>query len=217
MKKALIFLISLLMLVSHSQAQSRILPMKPAELIAYLPPAPPEWITIKSQAADNLSGGWVTTSAVRSFKQPPQRPDPAAPSATPSEPVVLRVHLLDSGNKDDWTTMFVPKPSSPEATSSRVRYLKIQNFAAREFKLDDKTIILNILVKNRYLFEIRAANLEDEKVLRKYAESIDLKKLAAAPDSGVSHITNPVILSRVDELNPKKNRSYPLFWSTGVK
>ncbi|HEY5895333.1 MAG TPA: hypothetical protein VIT91_19095 [Chthoniobacterales bacterium] len=135
------------------------------------------------------------------------------PGATtpPAEPVKMKIFLTDTGYKTDFTS--VVTPSRKGAPRANAAFIKINEFPARMLQVDSTTVVLNILVKSRYLFEIRATNLKADQ-LKKYAESFDFRKLRTAKDSGEITLSNPVILSRVDELNPKNNRSYPLFYNT---
>lgn len=187
-----------------------ITPLKPSQLITYLPATPDQWTMKVSIGGNNFTGGWVTAFAERDFTQNPPPPTPGTPPA-PFVPATMRINLSDTGYKTDFTAV-VTAPAS--GAPSNFTYFKIGSFPARMIKGNDqdKSILLNFLVKNRFLFEVRTTNLRDD-LLKKYLESLDYTSLMSTPDSGDTTISDPVVLSRVDELHPENTRSYPLYWS----
>lgn len=191
-------------------APKPVLPLQPSAFIICLPPPPTGWAMNTSISANNFSGGWITAFAEREFKLPPPRPTPGAPSA-PAEPAVLNIHVTDSGYKSDYKSM-VQAPKNGGA-SAAVHYLSINQFPARMLKTDNTTTIVDLVIKDRFLVEIRVKNLPDDQLTKTIA-SLDFSKLQSVPESGNDIISNPVILSRVDELNSQNNRSYPLYWQS---
>ncbi|HEY5745324.1 MAG TPA: hypothetical protein VIU12_04525 [Chryseolinea sp.] len=189
-----------------------VLPVNPAELITYLPQAPAGWSVGASLAVSNFTANWITSLAQREFKQNVPPPTPGATGPLP-EPATITIYLTDTGYKSDYTSMVTRPQSGPPPASAS--YFKINNFPARSLQIGAATIILNVLIKGRYLVEIRSTNLKEDQ-LKKYVESLDFRKLRSRTDAGETSLPNPVILSRVDELNPQNNRSYPVYYATAT-
>jgi hypothetical protein len=179
-----------------------------------------------SMGASNFSNGWVTSFAERDFTQTPPPPAPGEPTK-PFVPATLRINISDDGYRFEISSAFVaPKDGT---TSANVSYFEVNGFPARmtktvtnaasntESATDGSTaatlsILLDLLIKNRFLLEIRSTNLTEDQ-LKKYTQSLSFAGLLSAPDTGATTIDNPVILSRVDELQPSNTRSYPLYWT----
>jgi len=221
--------LQLAMALSHP-----ILPLQPSDLLKGMPATPSEWTLNISIAGNNFSGGWMTAFAERDFKQNPPPPI-AGVTPPPFVPATLKVFLTDTGSKTDFSPIFRgPKDGS---SSADVTYFNINSFPARMIKqpgaLTTSTstsgmaasgpsttgtstayppLVLTFLVKNRFLFEIHSTNLTTDQ-LKKYVASLDFSVLVSMPNSGATTITNPVILTRVDELHPQNTRSHQLFWA----
>jgi len=180
------------------------LPLQPAQLLALLPTAPPGWSMTSSTGANNISSGWVTSNADRSFKE-----NPPPPGAPPKPPAIVDLDVTDTGYKSDFLPAF--SPPKGVALPPNVTFLRIGNFPARMETRDDGSILLSLLAKNRFLIEIHATNMASAD-LQKYTAVLDFSKLLTAPDSGDKLLPYPAILSRVDELNPSGNRTYPYYW-----
>ncbi len=185
-----------------------IMPAAPATLLACLPPTIQGWTVTRSNAASSFTQ-WVTTIANREFKQNPPPPDPNNPAPTPFVPGVLTSHVTDSGYSTNYAAGFVAPAG--ESVKNTV-FLKVGDYPARKYKPDDTTIILSVLVKGRFVVEMRARNMQ-EKDLMGFMSRVNYQQLLAIPDTGPHEIPSPVNLTRVDELDPKQNRTYPLYWS----
>lgn len=203
-----VLLIVLLCLATRSgvgvQAPAqRFVPLKPSALLGCLPPAPSGWKMTASLGANNFTGGWITSYAERRFEQE----KPPVTSGTTPPPVTMVIHLTDRGSTDDFKPMFSAH------SGGNISLLKIRQFPARMVQAGTENATLSLLVKDRFLLEIRASNLAPNK-LAKYAESLNLTKLLETPNTGDTNLTNPLILDRVDEMKPHGSSSYPLYWNT---
>ena len=166
MKKRILFPLLTYVICAYAQMATAaadtaapILPLKPAELITYLPPAPKNWIVTRSTAA-NIYTTWIETRAERDFKRPPPPPVAGAPVPVIPAPIVtMNVSILDTGYMTNFKDMFLPPKAG--TLPSNITLLKINDFPARKQVLDDTTTILSILIKDRYVVEIRAKNLSD--------------------------------------------------------
>ena len=186
-----------------------ILPAAPAELLACLPPAPVRWTMTRSNAASSFTQ-WITAIANRELKwdPPPVTPNAAGPT-TPFVPGLLWVHLTDNGYFTNYTTGFVAPSSGPAKSTT---FLKIADHSARKYKPDETTEVLSVLVKGRFVVEIRAKNMLEADLLN-YLAQVNCQKLLAIPDVGPLDVPQPVQLTRIDELNPAQNRRHPLYWA----
>ena len=187
------------------------IPLSPANLVTCVPAAPSDWKMIASSATNTFSGGTMASHAQRELKQDPPPLAPGQPLSPPAEPSTMTIHLTDTGAKGEFTSV-VLAPSS--GSSASTAYLKLKDFPARIITTGEKTFILNLLIQDRFLIEIRTTNVTMED-LKKIVGNMDFSKLASMPDATMKPLSDPVIIYRVDELHPDKNRSYPLYWQPG--
>ena len=128
----------------------------------------------------------------------------------PFVPGMLSVHLTDGGYYTIYDLDFVAPASG--AVAKNTTFLRIGQYPARKYKPDEVTEILTVLVKRRFLLELRGKNML-EKDLVDYLSHVDYQRLLAIPDTGPHVIPQPVTITRIDELDPKQNRSFPMYWA----
>ena len=210
-----LFLCQLLRSGSTARAQDHnvpglpnaILAAKPAELLGCLPATPPGWTLTRSDGT-NTFVSWLTTHVQRDIKQDPPPPMPGVPPPVPGK---MWIRINDDGYSSDYSPGFAPpKTGNPPSNTT---FSKFGEYPARRQKLDDITFSYCILVKRRFMIEVHAENVLDKDV-QSYLLGVDYKRLLAIPDTGPNQVPQPVIVSRVDELNPAKSKTYPVFWST---
>ena len=190
---------------SHIQ----ILPMSPMDLIKYLPPIPAGWTLVCSRGDNNFNNRWVISRVWRDFKLDVVPPAPGASTTSVSEPALMRVRITDSGYYNDYRGEV-----KGGAASGNVTFPIINGIPARQYIQDPKTISITLLAKERFLIEIEVKNLTEFN-LKPLLNSFDFSGLLSVSDKGATALTNPIVLSRVDEMNPEGTRSYPYFWSGG--
>ena len=124
-------------------------------------------------------------------------------------PGLLWVHITDSGYAMNYAAGFLAPTSG---TAKNTTFLKIAGYPARKYKPDEMTEVLSVLVKGRFVVEVRGKNMLEPDLLN-YLAQVDYQRLLAIPDTGPHEVPQPVQLTRVDELNPAQNRTYPLYWA----
>src|SRR4051794_35471096 len=89
-----LFAVAAIQFADAQQATHKpIVPLRPAELMKYLPAKPAEW-TMTESTAKNFFVGWICAQATREFQHPAPAP-PGAAQAPP--PYVTRVRVMDTG------------------------------------------------------------------------------------------------------------------------
>ena len=121
-----------------------------------------------------------------------------------------RFHLTDSGYFVNYAASFVP-PTSGAAKG--INFLKIGGFPARKYKPDEVTETVSVLVKERFVVEVRGKNMLEKDLLH-FLSQVNYPRLTAVPDTGPHEVPQPVSIVRIDELDPKQTRTYPLYWSS---
>lgn len=201
-------------------AQEPILPLTPAEMIKFLPSAPPGWDVMKS-TADNFLNDWVATNAVREYKfLPPPNPT-AVTSAPPPLPQFVRIRITDSGFWPEFRRLFDGFEIGKSGDTEKLlidSHPAIETTSKRrvEGKEEEKLARVLLLVKIRFIVQVETTNT-NQKELEEWLRKIDLAKLASVPSTGINEIPTPVLIVKIDELNPSRTRSYPLFWRRGAE
>jgi hypothetical protein len=72
---------------------------------------------------------------------------------------------------------------------------------------------LSVLIKGRFIVQIRTDNQKPNST-ESWFKLFDSAKVSAVPDAGADRIPQPATIIAIDELDPKKNTSYPLMWSS---
>jgi len=199
-------------------AQEPVLPLPPAEVIKFLPPAPPGWETVRS-TADNFLSDWVATNAVREYKFTPPPKSAADPTAPLPPPQFIRIRITDSGYWPQFRRLFEGFTPGKSGDAERLLIdshpaIKVTSTRKVEGKDDEELARILLLVNNRFIVQLETTNAQP-KDLEDWLKKIDFAKLARVPSEGVTEIPVPVMIVKIDELNPKKTRSYPLFWRRG--
>lgn len=188
-----------------AQAHKPIVPVPPAELLPLLPATPTGW-ELKQSVAKNMFVEWLCSNAMREF----QRPSTLAskPGATPSPPQIARIKILDTGYFPSFNGDFENFQVGNYGTNES---LMINGMRARRIAIGPDHIRLKVSVRGRFVVEIEVQHQPARSELS-WVGVIDFRKLEALPDSGSEKLPKPIIISTVDELNPKKNATSELHW-----
>jgi hypothetical protein len=191
---------------SYAQAPAHkpITPLAPNELLKLLPGAPQQWKLTASNASNSFSD-WLTSRATRTFTFTP----PSAPSAPSAAPQITRTTITDTGYFPQATTQFTAFRPGKE---NDVEKSFINSLPAIKISRG-ATEILNVLIKGRFIVQIRTDNQKPNSS-ESWLKLFDIGRIAALPDSGDEKIPQPVTIITIDELDPKKNTSYPLIWAS---
>ena len=202
------------------------MPLEPRDILPYLPapPAPAgaaKWEITRSSARSNFTD-WLTSSALREYRFVPP-PDPQKPGAAPEPPQTTRIVITDTGYWPSYRTYFqgfTPGKSGDAEKFYLGEFPALQVFSPAP--LEETTPGTSakprlrgrflVLVKNRFLVEIVTTN-QERKALSEWVARVNISKLNSVPDTSTSKVPNPVPIVKIDELNPKNSRSYPLYWS----
>ena len=192
---------------STLSAHAPIIPLKPEELLPLLPAPPAGWKLQVSKANTSFME-WMLTQANREFTYTPP-PSTATAAGSPAPPQITRFRLTDTGYFPGFSGVFadfhVGKYGNEES-------LMIESLPARRIKLSNGDERLVMFVKRRFLVQIEVQNQPVNAVLS-WLKQIDLRRLAAVPDSGSTQLPRPIIVSRIDELEPKNNSSSQLYYA----
>jgi hypothetical protein len=190
---------------AQQTARKPILPVEPDKLIQLLPSAPEGWKITSSTASTNFSD-WLSSQATRTFSAPSS--DSRGGQST--APVAnTRVSLSDSGYYPEFLGQFIGLRPAKEKD---VQTLFVNGFPAVRISRANSEI-LSVLIKGRYIAQIRTENQKPNTTLS-WFKLLDIGKIAAVPDSGPDKIPQPVTLTRIDELDPRNNSAYQLNWTS---
>ena len=198
--------VSLLILgAGGAVAQKRqVLPAPPATLIKTLPRPLTGWKVIRS-TADSHFMLWVQTTAIRMFEEIPKPPKSGAP-ATPTELLAtLKVSITDTGYHSSMTAPFA---NLEVGKTGPVERLRIASYPAIAISLGESGERIQILVEGRFLVEYLFQGMGRED-LKPWIAGANFSQFASVPDGG-KRLKRIVQVTRVDELNPARNRTYAL-------
>ena len=182
--------------------------VEPTLLLGNLPNAQLDW-ELKRSFARNDMGVWLRSYASREF----EIPLPATPMEENSPPALVTVTLTDTGFH---RTLLGPFHQFETGKTEFGEGILIESKPAYRQIDANGNNRLRILVKDRYVYQITYPDsiaTTESRLLSVLA----LKSLDSLPLDGKTEIDYPVVLTRVDELNPARNRKTPLYWVDAVK
>lgn len=192
--------------VPTTPAHAPIVPLKPEELLSLLPTPPAGWKLQVSKANTSFME-WMMTQANREFSY--STPPTTAGVSSPAPPQITRFRLTDTGFFPSFAGVFadfqVGKYGNEES-------LMIESLPARRIKLSNGGERLVVLMKRRFLVQIEVHNQPANAVLS-WLKQVDLRRIAAVPDNGSTQLPRPIVVSRIDELEPKNNSSSQLYYA----
>ncbi len=189
-------------------AHAPIIPLKPEELLPLLPAPPSGWKMAVSQANTSYMG-WIQTQAKREFSYTPPAAAGSPAGATPAPPQVTRVRVTDTGYFPSFSGVF---DDFKVGVYGNEESLMIESLPARRTKLTNGGERLVVFVKRRFLVQIETQNQPANSALA-WLKRVDLRHIAAVPDSGSTQLPRPITVSRIDELEPKNNSSSQLYYA----
>lgn len=173
-------------------------PLAPHRLLKIMPVAPDGW-TLAHSTAEKRLGDWIETYAERVFRK-----IPSTPGALP--PPVTTVSVTDTASFPGTTAMFDDfRPGEEEKYEKRI----VDGNPAFLFPLGEDEHETILLVAGRFLISIlteqQGAEERDDWLSR-----IDFDTFEAVPDSKKIILPEVIQIVVIDELNPKRSRTYPL-------
>lgn len=187
-----------------SAGHKPILPIGPAELLAFMPTPPKGWELKQSKANENFVQ-WLTDEAFREYSY---TPPPANADATPAPPLITRIRIMDTGYWPAMTGDFEDFKPEKQGTSEK---LMMNGFQAIRMSLGTAGERLRISVKRRFVVQVDALNQHANAAVS-WAKTIDLAKLSLLPDASPDKLPKPIVLNFIDEINPSKNMTSKLQW-----
>lgn len=190
---------------SKGQGHRPIVPLPPAELLAFLPSAPKDWMVTES-TAKNFFLAWLCAQATREFQHPSPAPPP--PGAPPPPPYITRVRIMDTGYypsfNGDFENFRIGKYSNAES-------LLTQGMPSRRITISPTRERLRISVRGRFIVEIETDNQPPDSG-KNWLQFVDFRRVAGIADSSSSELPKPIVIQNIDELHPTKNSSSQLNW-----
>jgi len=189
---------------AQEETENGIIPVRPQQLWEPMPAELETW-KIRRSTAENRLGGWIESRAVREYEKIPETEGepPEGPPAT------TRIVITDTGKHPSSTGHFAEFSLEAE-TEEGVEAKKIEGWPAYLVTYEeDKDLVLEIFVADRFLVEISITH-QPARFFDEWVKRIDLASLAKIPGTEAVPLPEELIMFRLDQLNPKKNRSYRL-------
>lgn len=191
------------LLASGQQPRKPIVPLRPAELVKYLPATPPEW-TMTESTAKNFFVGWICAQATREF----QHPAPTTADGKAAPPYITRVRVMDTGYfssfNGDFDSFRVGKYSNAES-------LMVGGMPARRITISPTRERLRVSVRGRFIVEVETDN-QPANSAQTWLRLIDFATIARIPDSATTQLPKPITIENVDELHAGNNSTSQLHW-----
>ena len=211
--KTVIIALSFLLLVgmNHGIAQDvndeeGMKPVNPQLLWEAMPGKLEEWKMLKSTGEMGL-GSWLESKAIREYER--KEPPPAAgqPRSATASSMWTRILVTDTGKHPDPLAEFKDFSSETPVEDSRIKKIRIQSWPTVTKTYDDGLIVANMMVAERFLVELILKN-QPKRNLRDWCRHLDFSVLKNVPDTQVIPLPPEVLMAKLDQLNPKKNKVY---------
>lgn len=179
----------------------RYIPLRPSELIQFLPNPPPNW-KVTSSKASNQVASWLLTIAQRSLEYTP--PAVSNPNAQPPQPMKTAITLMDVGGEQMSGGQF--ENFKPGVSGDRERVV-IKNCPAVITKEGNGRERLVMKIGARFMLTLLLEN-QPPGTVKTWAGLLDSEKLSATAQrsSAVAKLPAEVEIELFDELTPKSNR-----------
>ena len=210
------FMTPALLILAHttlmSEPSSKVLPLPPADLLALLPTAPKDWNMTVSNAANSVSASsWMVATAIREFTYIPPPPPPGADPNSPEYlPQKAHVMISDTGGSSALAITFAKFVPGTQEGNEKLMIMNIPSIETPGGK--DKPEHLIMWANDRFFILIEVTN-QRPRAAEKWAKLINFSALASAPATSATFLPNPLIITRVDEMNKENNRSYPVIYN----
>lgn len=189
-------------------AEPVILPVSPQDLLAALPDAPENWKLVSSAASSEvMGGGEPVTVATRRYEITVEDRSVEPPV---SKIVSLKLVAMDVGSRSETVTDFKDQLMLAEKADADRRKLELGHGIAGTFRVtEDGRIKFNGLCGDRLALQIEASGCEANgfAALLKAVDFSNLAYLSRKLPSAKSS-TGRFRMQMVDEINPRRNRSY---------
>lgn len=181
-------------------------PVKPQLLWEAMPRQLEEWKMLKSTGEMGL-GTWLESRAVREYERKELPPKPGQTGTTPAPKMWTRILITDTGKHPEPLAEFQNFSTETPAEDTRIERIRIQTWPTIARTYEDGLIVANMMVAERFLVELVLKN-QPKRNLRNWCRQLDLKVLAKVPDSEVIPLPPEVLMVKLDQMKPKKNKGY---------
>ena len=187
-----------------AQLPPRVVPLTPAQLLPLMPVVPAGW-KVTSSVATNQMGTWLATIGMKDAERTAPA-TPAAPGQPPSLPVTMQVTftLIDTGFDPTFLNDF---QGFKVGIFGKQENLIINSSPAVLLHDSATSETLSMWIHRRFVLKITTTQ-QPPNSTKAWAQQIDLIKLGAVPNTGSRELPRPIVISFVDELNPKANNTF---------
>lgn len=180
------------------------MPAPPERLLKFLPDEVEAWKMTRS-TAETVYDQWVHSQATRWFERP--RPD-----AEDAPPMVAKLTIEDTGGYAPARALFADfVPEVGEGFEKRL----VNGFPTILIDYRASGFSAEILVADRFLVRILCEN-QPRRFLREWVGHLRLRGLTRLPKTEVVALPEVVTVTRIDELDPSRNRTYELGTASGA-
>ena len=187
-------------------AEEGMKPVAPQVLWKALPGNLDEWVMLRSTGEMGL-GSWLESKAVREFK----RKDPPVlegqPKPLPAPTMWTRILVTDTGKHPEPLSQFRDFSTETPSGDDRIEKIKIQSWPTITKTYEDGLIVANMMVAERFVVEF-VLKEQPKRNLRFWARQMDFSILTGVRDSDVISLPPEVLMVKLDQLKPKRNKGY---------
>lgn len=183
--------------LTQETAKSPVLPAEARVLFATLPGEEAPWKLVESRAKSDYNSGWMQLIVTRAWEG----------SVLPDAPIPkVKITLSDTGGHPAFNSLFLV-PGNPGRT-------QMEGFPAIKNPTESvgKESVC-VSVGGRFLLRIETENLPSGAVKDwlKKIKTTDLQAIAAR--GGIDKLPNPLPMFVVDEIHPKRSRTWTMSWT----
>lgn len=182
------------------------MPVNPQLLWGGMPDKLEDWKMLKSTGEMGL-GSWLESKAIREYERKEPPPEPGQPKPAPAPRMWTRILITDTGKHPDPLAEFKDFSTETPVEDSRIGKIRIQSWPTVTKTYDDGLIVANMMVAERFLVELILKN-QPQRNLRDWCRHLDFSVLTKIPDTEVIPLPPEVLMIKLDQMNPKKNKGY---------
>jgi hypothetical protein len=181
-------------------------PVAPQVLWESMPENLDEWELLRSTGEMGL-GTWLESRTIREYERTiPPAPD-GQPQQEPAPPMWTRILVTDTGKHSELLAEFEGFSTEAPAEDERTEMLRIQTWPAFVTTYEDGLIVASLLVADRFRVEFVLKN-QPKRSLLAWCRQIDFGVLTEIPDSEMIPLPSQVLIVKLDQLRPKRNKGY---------
>ncbi len=188
-----------------AQEPKGMVPVEPTVLLEALPKAVEAWTLTESTAGHEYED-WVHSVAVRVFTR-------ERPKAEPGPPLKATLQITDTGKFAPARALF--QDFAPmEGEGFEKKYMETYPTVIIEYGPEEFT--LELLVNNRFLVKLSCKN-QPRRFAKQWLRRIDFQQLERVRDTQVVPLPETITVTKIDEMDKEKSRSYQLATASGAQ